>query len=271
MKKLLVLTLLFLSTTIAYSQENRLALVIGNADYAEGALRNPVNDANLIAQTLDSLNFDVILGINLKNAEEMKEKIREFGSKRDQYNVAFIYYAGHAIEIEGENYMLPTEVAFESEFDVEDNAVSVQKILRYINNKSEEVNSLVLDACRDNPFESNWNQTRSLTGKGLAKIEAPSGSLIAFSTEAGRTAADGTGVNSLYCEALCRNIKLQDVSLDQVFRNVRKEVVESSSEQQRPIESSQLTGNTFFMNPIDYNIYLERIDNQIILFHSFKV
>ena len=85
----------------------------------------------------------------------MKNKIREFGNRRDDYNVALVYYAGHAIEIEGENFLLPTETAFESEEDVEDYAVSIQKILRYIDDKSNEVNILILDACRDNPFEIN--------------------------------------------------------------------------------------------------------------------
>ena len=174
-RKAITVTLILSLHLSLFGQENRLALVIGNADYTEGALHNPVNDANLIAQTLDSLNFDVILGINLKNAEEMKNKIREFGNRRDDYNVALVYYAGHAIEIKGENFLLPTETAFESEEDVEDYAVSVQKILRYIDDKSNEVNILILDACRDNPFEIKWDQTRSLSGNGLAKIGAPSG------------------------------------------------------------------------------------------------
>ena len=183
--------LLFLVSLSVFSQdEKRLALVIGNANYDKGELKNPVNDARLIASTLDSLDFDVILKENLSTKRDMTAAIREFGAKRSEYDVAFVYYAGHGIQVDDENFLLPTKEVFEEEFDVMDYGVSVQSIMRYLEAQTNEVNILILDACRDNPFESNWNTNRSL------------GSLIAFSTDSGQTAPDGDGDNSVYSISL---------------------------------------------------------------------
>ena len=145
----------FFTIAFTYSQEKRLALVIGNANYDKGVLDNPVNDAKLIANTLDSLNFEVILATNIEDQRSLQNKIREFGQKRSQYDVGFVYYAGHGVQIDGENYLLPTKEIYESEFDVTDYAVNVDKIMKYLTGMTDQVNILVLDACRDNPFESN--------------------------------------------------------------------------------------------------------------------
>ena len=237
------------TTIFSYSQEEkRLALVIGNANYEKGELKNPVNDARLIASTLDSLDFDVILKENLATKRDMTAAIREFGSKRSEYDVAFVYYAGHGIQVGDENFLLPTKEVFEEEFDVMDYGVSVQNIMRYLRAQTNEVNILILDACRDNPFESNWNSTRSLKGSGLAKIPPPTGSLIAFSTDSGQTAPDGEGDNSVYTISLAKNMLLEDTSIDQVFRNVRAEVLAQTDGLQRPVEATQLTGQTFYLN-----------------------
>jgi len=229
-------------------QEKRLALVIGNANYDKGELKNPVNDARLIASTLDSLDFDVILKENLQTKRDMTAAIREFGNKRSEYDVAFVYYAGHGIQVDDENFLLPTKEVFEEEYDVLDYGISVQNIMRYLRAQTDEVNILILDACRDNPFESNWNTTRSLKGKGLAKIPPPTGSLIAFSTDSGQTAPDGDGENSVYTISLAKNMLLPDTSIDQVFRNVRAEVLAQTDGMQRPVEATQLTGKTFYLN-----------------------
>ena len=242
--------LLMITCLSSYGQqEKRLALVIGNSNYHKGELKNPVNDARLIASTLDSLDFDVILKENLQTKRDMTAAIREFGSKRSEYDVAFVYYAGHGIQVDDENFLLPTKEVFEEEYDVLDYGISVQNIMRYLRTQTDEVNILILDACRDNPFESNWNTTRSLKGKGLAKIPPPTGSLIAFSTDSGQTAPDGDGENSVYTISLAKNMLLPDTSIDQVFRNVRAEVLAQTDGIQRPVEATQLTGQTFYLNP----------------------
>lgn len=248
MKNILATLLFFISVSLFSQDEKRLALVIGNSNYDKGELKNPVNDARLIASTLDSLDFDVILKENLSTKRDMTAAIREFGNKRSEYDVAFVYYAGHGIQVDDENFLLPTKEVFKEEFDVLDYGVSVQNIMRYLKAQSNEINILILDACRDNPFESNWNTTRSLKSEGLAKIPPPTGSLIAFSTDSGQTAPDGEGENSQYTLSLVKNMTLENISIDQVFRNVRSEVLELTNGAQRPVENTQLVGKSFLLN-----------------------
>lgn len=264
MKKLVVILFAFFSYSIfAQETEKRLALVIGNANYDKGVLKNPVNDARLIASTLDSLDFDVILKENLSTKRDMTAAIREFGSKRSEYDVAFVYYAGHGIQVDNENFLLPTKEVFEEEYDVLDFGVSVQDIIRYLRAQTDEVNILILDACRDNPFESKWNTTRSLKSGGLAKIPPPTGSLIAFSTDSGQTAPDGDGDNSTYTVSLAKNMLLENTSIDQVFRNVRAEVLAQTDGMQRPVENTQLIGKSFLLRKTFsiYNSTVEEIIN----------
>ena len=250
MKKLLLILLCF--PFLVFSQnEKRLALVIGNANYDKGELKNPVNDALLVTETLKKLEFDVILDTNIANKRSFKEKIREFGNRRPAYDVAFVYYAGHGIQVGSENYLLPTKEVFESEYDVQDYGVSVQDIMRYLTGMSNQVNILILDACRDNPFEGNWNATRSLKGSGLAKIPPPTGSLIAFSTDAGMTAADGDGKNSVYCESLSKNLLKPNTEINQVFKNVRTDVHNSTNGRQSPVENTKLMGDEFYLISTD--------------------
>ena len=265
MKKLLIVCVLF-TTIFSYSQEKRLALVIGNSDYEKGQLKNPVNDAKLIARTLDSLGFDVIAKYNLTSQIEIKDAIKEFGSRRENYEVGFVYYAGHGIQVNDENFMIPTKGTFNSENDVQDYGVSVKSIIRYLESKSEQVNILILDACRDNPFESTWKKTRSLKGDGLAKISPPSGTLVAYSTDTGQTAADGNNINSIYTECLAKNMLIENISIDQVFRNVRSEVLKITNGTQKPVEATQLTGQTFYLvksnNEKKFKIAEEKIKNK---------
>lgn len=251
----------------AQQEEKRLALVIGNANYDKGALNNPVNDALLMAKTLEELNFDVILDTNISKITQFKEVVRKFGSERENYNVGVIYYAGHGVQIDNTNYLLATKEEYKTKFQVEDNALSVQNIMRYLTAKSNEVNVLILDACRDNPFEVNWipNARSTEGGRGLAKIPPPTGSLIAYSTDAGNTASDGEleNKNSTYCLSLAKNMKLENTSLDQVFRNVRTDVLKSSNGKQRPVEASQLTGDAYYLIKSSYSKQIEIIDSLI--------
>ena len=244
------LILLLLMVSSFYSQEEkRLALVIGNADYEKGKLKNPVNDAKLISFALDSLGFDVILDTNLERRRDLLNSINKFGSLVNEYDVTFVYYAGHGIQVNNENYLLPTREIFQSELDVEDYGVSLQRILKYVESeKDSSVNILVFDACRDNPFENSWNKSRSIKGNGLAKVNPPIGSIIAFSTSAGNTAPDGTDDNSLFTKSLYNNLLLSGISVEQIFKNVRSEILKKTNSQQRPIENSTLVGEPYILN-----------------------
>jgi len=249
--------------------EKRLALVIGNSDYEfTTKLKNPVNDALLIAKTLEELEFDVILGTNLVDEDAFFDKIEEFAEMRPDYDVAFVFYAGHGSQIENQNYLLPTGINAKTERDVKYKAVSVQMIMDVLTGMTDEVNVLILDACRDNNFEKNWNEkTRSASGKGsgLAKMKAPSGSLIAFSTTAGTTAPDGEGMNSDYTRVLAEQMKVPGISLDQVFRNVRRELLEISNGNQQTEEATQLTGDeAFYLVKSTYEKEFDYIDSLIV-------
>ena len=256
------LLILLLIPFFIFSQktEKRLALVIGNSNYDKGELKNPVNDASLIAKTLEDLDFEVMLYKNLESQTDLKTAVFEFGNKRPNYDVAFVYYAGHGIQIAGENYLLPTKQEFTSENAVKMFGVNVQDIMGFLNAQTNHVNILILDACRNNPFESKWNTTRSLNGgQGLAKIPPPTGSLIAFSTDSGQTAPDGDGENSVYTISLAKNMLLKDTSIDQLFRNVRAEVLSETKGTQRPAEMTQLTGQTFYLAKTDLNETFDEI------------
>ncbi len=264
MRYLLVVICLLL-TLNSNGQEKRLAWVIGNSNYDKGFLKNPVNDALLVAKTLKELNFTVLLDTNIATEKDFNDAVRKFGEQRSNFNIGFIYYAGHGIQIKDVNYLLPTKEDYLDEYDIEDKALSVQKIMRYIEDRSSEVNVLILDACRDNPFEKTWKATgRSLeAGRGLAKANPPTGSLIAYSTDAGNIAADGTGKNSIYCLSLVKNMQKENLALDQVFRNVRAEVLKLSEGKQRPVEASQLTGEAFYLKKGTYMEEFHVVDSLI--------
>lgn len=255
--------LFLFSSFLSFSQEDkRLALVIGNANYYKGELKNPVNDAKLIANTLDSIGFDVLLHTNIERRRDFLAAINEFGTKLPEYDVSFIYYAGHGIQINSENFLLPTKEIFDMEIDVEDYGVSVQRILKYMESKEKEkINILVIDACRDNPFEQSWNNTRSLKGSGLAKLNPPTGSIIAFSTDSGNTAPDGDGENSIYTEALSRNLLQGGVSIEQVFKSVRADVLNASDGFQKPIENNTLIGDPYIINKTQKSIIKKKLYN----------
>jgi len=247
-----------------YSQgEKKLALVIGNSNY-ENELKNPVNDARLIASVLDSLSFDVILKENLETDRDFKEAVNEFGKKRLSYEIGFIYYAGHGIQIDGVNYLLPTKEVFSSEEDVRLYAFDAQTLMRILGKRTDQANILVLDACRDNPYERSWSLTRSSkNSSGLAKMPPPTGSLIAFSTDSGTTAPDGKGKNSIYTLSLAKNLLMKDISIDQVFRNVRAEVLRQGN-QQRPSEESKLTGGALILNPSSFDSSYSFVNDVLI-------
>jgi len=257
--KNLLLILLCLPLLVFAQEEKRLALVIGNANYDKGKLKNPVNDALLIAEILEKLDFEVILDTNIATRGAFVEVIEEFGDKRENYDIAFIYYAGHGVQIDGQNYLLPTKVRFDNQNHIRNKAFPVQNIMNYLTGITDKVNIFILDACRDNPFEQNWNRTRSLKGEGLAKIPPPTGSLIAFSTDAGRTAADGDGKNSIYCESLAKNMLEEDINIIQVFQKTRSDLLNAKIDQS-PVENSKLI-NDFYLVKTDYTESLNKIWN----------
>src|SRR5882757_1896449 len=245
--RLTLLALAILAAAAAHAAETRIALVIGNSDYSSGPLPNPANDAKLIGDELTNLGFDVIAR---RNADQtaMKRAIQEFGARLEKAgpdSVGLFYYAGHGVQLNGRNYLIPTTAQIEREGDVEIEAVSADWVIEQMRYARNRLNIVILDACRNNPF------TRSMRSvdHGLATMDAPAGILIAYSTAPGSVAADGTGRNSPYTEALTRAIHDLHEPVEQVFKHVRVGVMSATAGKQVPWESSSLTGDFYFAAP----------------------
>lgn len=225
------------------------ALLIGNSNYSIGQLENPANDAQDLANSLRAIGFDTMIRMN-QDSDSMKNAIREFADKlKNNDGIALFFFAGHGVQVNGENYLLPVAFPFRNEQEVEKNAVPANMVLRYMEDSKNRVNLVVLDACRNNPFI----KTRTLKVRGLAPMDAPSGSLVAFSTAPGTEASDGSGRNGLYTKHLMTNLKMPGLTIEQVFKRTR-EGVENESEKemgrrQSPREESSLKGGDMYFVP----------------------
>lgn len=179
-------------TLEAMRSKKRVALVIGNSAYPSSPLRNPVNDARAMAQTLRGLGFEVLAHQNL-GEKAMKRAIEEFGDRLRGGGVGLFFYAGHGIQTAGRNYLVPTDAQIRTERDVEIEAIDVARVLARMEEARNRLNIVVLDACRDNPFGRSFRSS----ARGLSAIDAPSGTLIAYATAPGRLARDGEGASSI--------------------------------------------------------------------------
>ncbi len=223
--------------------EKKYALVMGNSDYISSPLRNPVNDAKAIAAELKSLGFDVMLYTNISQTD-MKRNIRTFGNKLSKNKgTGLFYFAGHGLQLNGENYLVPVDAKIEKEQDVELEAVNLKRILGEMDYAQNGMNIVILDACRNNPFARSM---RSGGGNGLASTKAPKGTFIAFATSPGSVAADGTGKNGLYTQELLKMLRIKGLKIEDVFKKVRKNVYLKSNEKQVPWENSSIFDDFYF-------------------------
>jgi len=232
------------NTAPAGEAEPRVALVIGNAAYAEGSLANPVNDARDMAKTLRQLGFDVSSGENC-DRRQMEDLIRKFGQKIRGGGVGMFYFAGHGVQVNGANYLIPIGAVIKGEAEVKYGAVDAGFVLAQMEEARNRLNIVVLDACRNNPFARSF---RSSSG-GLASIDAPVGTLIAYATAPGRTASDGNGRNGLYTKELLAAMRVTGLRIEDVFKQARSEVRRQSNNQQIPWESSSIEGDFYFSTP----------------------
>jgi uncharacterized caspase-like protein/formylglycine-generating enzyme required for sulfatase activity len=245
--RIILISMTALISTASWGAETRVALVIGNSEYASGPLPNPANDAKLMGDALTSLGFDVIAR---RNADQttMKRAIEEFGSRLEKAGagaVGLFYYAGHGVQLNGKNYLIPTTARIDREGDVEIEAVSADWVIEQMRYARNQLNIVILDACRNNPF------TRSMRSvdHGLASMDAPAGIIIAYSTAPGSVAADGSGRDSPYTEALTQAIRDLHEPVEQVFKHVRVNVMAETGGKQIPWEASSLTGDFYFAGP----------------------
>ena len=221
--------------------EKRLALVIGNSEYKNGvSLKNPVNDANLIEGTLKQLGFDVIKSLNVDKAA-MENSIREFSRQMPNYNVALFYYAGHGIQVDGVNYLIPVDAKLENKNECSWEAVAVNRVTDEFGKHETNTNIVILDACRNNPFRS-WVRGPEQGFKAMGPVN---GTIISYATSEGATAADGTGANGLFTEELVRQMVIPQ-TIESVFKATRKNVMERSNKMQVPVEWNYLIGDFYF-------------------------
>jgi formylglycine-generating enzyme required for sulfatase activity len=221
--------------------QNRVALVIGNAAYhGASALLNPVNDAKAMSNALNDLGFEVIESTNATQ-KEMYSAVTLFGNKLNSQTVALFFYAGHGLQVKGKNYIVPIDAQIGSESAVASEGVSVDTILEQVSVSP--VSIVILDACRNNPFERSF---RKMGGGGLAQMDAPKGSFIAYATAPGKTAADGEGSNGLFTQELLKQIREPGLEIEKVFKRVRAGVATLSRDEQMPWDSSSMTGEFFF-------------------------
>ncbi len=225
------------SGSVDYSSQKRVALVIGNAAYSgAGALNNTVNDAKSMASTLESLGFEVTSVID-GSYEDIKRAIYKYGTSIRDVDVSIFFYAGHGLEIEGVNYLVPVDSEIASPLDVKLKSIPLTGVLRTIEYANEDgLNMIILDACRNNPFP-----TGKRGGAGLAKETPPSGTLIAYATGPGNVASDGEGENGLYTGELIKQMK-QPQRIEDVFMRTRNSVEELSGGSQQPWEEARLKG-----------------------------
>lgn len=226
----------------------RVALVIGNGAYSSSPLRNPPNDAQDVAAALTDLGFDVI---ELTDAHKgaFLNALDDFSDKLRRAEAGLFYFAGHGMQIRGQNYLLPVGVHVRRESDVEYEGVNANRVLAAMEEAGSSVNIMILDACRDNPF----SRTFRSGSRGLAMMRGAKGTFIAYATSPGSVAADGTGRNGVFTGHLLQHIDRPGFAIEDVFKRVRSGVVGATSGEQVPWDSSSLLGDFYFAATVGDN------------------
>ena len=220
--------------------------MIGNAAYPSSPLKNPVNDAKAMAEVLRSVGFDVIERTNA-NKIQMEDAVIAFGKKLGDGAVGLVYYSGHGIQVAGKNYLIPVDAEIDNEQAVPLRTLDADMIINQMMSVKTRVNLVILDACRVNPFERRF---KALNAGGLAQMNAPEGTLVAYATAPGKVASDGAGSNGLYTQELLKALAEPGLPVEQVFKRVRATVTQASQGGQVPWESSSLIGEFYFKEAV---------------------
>jgi uncharacterized caspase-like protein len=220
--------------------ERRIALVIGNSAYTVGPLKNPTNDAEDMAAKLSALGFAVEKAVNA-DKQQMKALVRAFGVKARTSHIALFFFAGHGMQVKGRNFLIPIGATINNEADVEEEAIDANFVLAQLEDNGQCTNIVLLDACRNNPLGRSFRAEQ----KGLASMDAPSGSLIGYATQPGNVASDGAGRNGVYTGELLNQLGLAGLSLMDMMIRTRNGVMGKTGKQQVPWEAVSLTGNVY--------------------------
>ena len=231
----------------------RVALVIGNGEYRYSKpLPNPVNDANDIADTLEQLDFSVIRVFN-GDFGKIREGIRTFNTEVEHADIGLIYYAGHGMELGGENWLIPVDAELKTDRDLLSEAIGLKTILQSVS-RAGALGLVILDSCRDNPFAAKMARTNKLTrsvDRGLARVEPTANVLVAYAAKDGTTATDGDGRNSPYTAALLRHLGTRGLEVSFVFRKVRDDVMAATGRRQQPFVYGSLSSKAIYLRAPD--------------------
>ena len=265
---LCLLAVLHLADAPDARAEERLALVIGNADYSNiKKLKNPLNDARLISETLENVGFEVILETNVGKLE-MERAILKFGRRLKQLGddaVGLFFFAGHGVQSSGDNYLLPNEIDIQDDSELQIAAVRADWVLGQMESAGNRTNLVFLDSCRDNPFVGD-SAFRNLRETGLAEMKAPIGTYIGYATAPGKKTRDGTGKHSPFTLALSKAIKRPGITIEAAFKRTRIEVMDRTSDKQVPWNASSLIGEFYFVEPNNERDESEGLDKLDLAF-----
>ena len=235
------------------SAEKRVALVLGNSNYKNAAvLPNPVNDAAAVAATLKRAGFDIVDSRLDLSAADMRRALRDFADQARDSDLAVVYYAGHGIEIDGTNYLIPTDATLQRDTDIYDEAFSLDRVLLMIE-PARQLRLVIVDACRNNPFAETMKRTVSsrTVSRGLARIEpTTTNTLVAFAAKAGLTALDGNSKNSPYATALVKHIATPGLDVRRAFGFIRDDVLQATGNRQEPYVYGSLGGADIALVPV---------------------
>ena len=220
------------------------ALIVGVADYPNGvSLKNPANDANDVVNALERLGFSIVRTIN-PTIEEMDRALDSFKDNLNSNDVGLFYFAGHGMQIKGENYLNAIDTNFFDEISAKHSSFPLNQIIEVMDSCSNKTNIIILDACRNNPFVRAWN--RGADQNGLASVYTPRGTIIAFATSPGEVAADGKGRNGSYTAALLKHINTHDIPIEDLFKRVRNTLNTITGGKQTSWEHTSLAGDFYF-------------------------
>jgi len=243
---------LFILTTVLLiapgtAEARKVALIIGNSDYANtGRLVNPANDIKLVAASARSAGFDdVTIAANL-SVNDFQKAMRDFRAKADGAEIAMVYYAGHGIEAQGKNWLIPTDAGLKSDLDLPYEAINLDRVMESVSGA--QIRMVILDSCRNNPFGRSWKSGTRAVQTGLAGVEADD-VLVIFAAAPGQTAADGTGANSPFATSLAKRLPQPDLPVQLLGGAIRDDVLAATDGRQRPFVSASITGTPVYLVP----------------------
>ncbi len=219
------------------------SLVIGNSAYPGQELKNTTNDSEDVTTKLGDFGFSVIHLSNAKK-EDIDKSVKSFRDNLNSNDIGLFYFAGHGMQIEGDNYITAVDTDFETEMDAKYSSYPLNKIIEIMEKSKNKTNIIILDACRNNPYERAWH--RSASQRGLAPIYAPKGTIIAYATSPGEVASDGKNRNGAYTEAMLRHISTPDITIEEMFKRVRNSLAVITKNKQTSWEHTSLAGDFFF-------------------------